>query len=73
MRNKPLSLSDRQLAEIKAAAKTVPPDLRGDFLQGVAYLGSEPTDAAVAQAIAAQLSLGRIPAFLCDHKTVVSK
>ena len=65
----PLSLSDFQLRLIQDAAKTISVEGRDEFLRAVAaHLGSEPTDAAVLCAIDAQLSIGRLPVFLCDSK-----
>ena len=71
---RPLALTDHQLAEIKSAAATLDPSARSRFLEGIARrLGSEPTDIAVSHAIAMQLAINRIPAFLRDSKTGVSK
>jgi hypothetical protein len=54
-----ISLSDYQLSQIRAAAKTLLPSARADFLEGVARrLG----------AIAAQSSMNRLPVFLCDGR-----
>lgn len=63
--NKPLGLTDRQLAAIKRAAKRLPGSERAEFLQAVAaHLGAEPTDSAVEIAIDAELALNRLPAFV---------
>jgi hypothetical protein len=62
---KPLSLSDRQLALVTAAAKAVPVRQRSEFLQAVArHLTSQPSDAAVQSAVNAQLDA--LPRYLCD-------
>jgi hypothetical protein len=72
--NKPLALTDAQLREIKAAAATLPSSHRSEFLESIARrLGHEPTDEAVAAAIAAQLSINRLPVFLCDSAPAQSK
>jgi hypothetical protein len=64
---KPLALTDLQLAEVRAAAVTLLPSERPEFLRGLASrLGSEPSDEAVALAIAAQLAVNKLPIFLCD-------
>jgi hypothetical protein len=62
-----LSLSDYQLARVRAAAQTLLPSARSSFLEGVARrLGDQPSDEALQIAIAAQLSMNRLPVFLCD-------
>jgi len=62
-----LSLSDYQLAQLRAAAKNLLPSQRTDFLEGVARrLGDQPSDEALQIAIAAQLATNRLPVFLCD-------
>jgi hypothetical protein len=62
-----LSLSDYQLARVRAAAQTLLPSARSNFLEGVARrLGDQPSDEALQIAIAAQLSMNRLPVFLCD-------
>jgi hypothetical protein len=54
--NRPLSLSDRQLRLVTAAAKAVPQSRRDSFLKEVArHLTSEPSDAAVLAALNVQL------------------
>jgi hypothetical protein len=61
----PLSLSDRQLRFVRAAASAVPIAQRDAFLQSVArHLVGEPSDDAVQAAINA--TLDRTPVFLCD-------
>ena len=63
----PLGLSDCQLRLIKQAVETLPVNSRDEFLRAVAaHLGSEPSDKAVQAAIDAQLSINRLPVFLCD-------
>ena len=67
--NRPLSLSDHQLAEVKRATHSLPPAKRTHFLEELAKrLGAEPTNQALHEAISLvlQLSLNRIPQFLCD-------
>src|ERR1035437_301741 len=67
MFNHPLSLSDRQLAMLNSAARALPLAERDAFLRGVATrLGDMPNDAAISDAIDAQLALDRLPTFLCD-------
>jgi hypothetical protein len=62
---RPLSLSDHQLALLQSAARAVPVRSREQFLQGVTrHLAAEPTDAAVQAAVNA--ALDRVPVFLCD-------
>jgi hypothetical protein len=62
-----LSLSDYQMQQLRAAAKTLLPSARSDFLEGVARrLGDQPSDEALQIAVAAQLSMNRLPVFLCD-------
>jgi hypothetical protein len=62
-----LSLTDFQMRQLKATAKTLLPSRRSDFLEGVAKrLGDAPSDEALQIAIAAQLSMNRLPVFLCD-------
>jgi hypothetical protein len=70
----PLALTDYQLGLIKEAARSVALDRRDAFLRNVAsHLGAQPSDAAVVAAIDAQLSLGRLPVFLCDSKEGLRK
>jgi hypothetical protein len=65
--SKPLSLTDRQLGLVQAAAKAVPVQRRDAFLQSVAkQLAAEPTDQAVMAAVNAQMD--RISNYLCDSK-----
>jgi hypothetical protein len=53
---KPLSLSDHGLAQVRRAARTLPPAERGGFLEALARrLGEQPSDAAIEQAIAVVL------------------
>ena len=60
----PVGLTDGQLALVKQAAATLRRDERDAFLQGVAkHLGHQPSDAAVAAAVDAQLQINRIPQF----------
>jgi hypothetical protein len=60
-----LALTDRQLALVRHAARAVPVARREEFLQNVArHLIAEPSDAAVAAAVNAQLDL--TPVFLND-------
>jgi hypothetical protein len=62
---KPLSLSDRQLNEVQRAARTLLPSQRADFLEGLARrLGTEPSDEALQEAIAAVLAVNRVPIFI---------
>ena len=62
-----LSLSDYQMQQLRAAAKTLLPSARSDFLEGVARrLGDQPSDEALQIAITAQLSMNGLPVFLCD-------
>jgi hypothetical protein len=57
-----LSLSDRQLQLVKAAAASVPVERRDTFLKQIAHqLRGDPGDAAVAQAI--NIGLDRVHAF----------
>jgi hypothetical protein len=64
-----LSLSDYQLQQLRAAAKNLSPSQRTDFLEGIAKrLGDQPSDEALQHAIAAQLSLNRLPVYLWDSK-----
>ncbi len=61
-----LSLSDYQMQQLRAAAETLLPSA-ADFLEGVARrLGDQPSDEALQIAIATQLSMNRLPVFLCD-------
>jgi hypothetical protein len=63
MRTAPLSLSDRQLALVRNAARAVPVSARDLFLQNVArHLAGEPS--AVTEAI--NNVLDRVPVFLND-------
>ncbi len=65
MVDRPLSLSDRQLALLQSAAGAVPTRSREQFLQRVTkHLAAEPSDAAVQAAVNA--ALDRVPVFLCD-------
>ncbi len=62
-----LALTYDQVQQVKAAAKTLLPSQRSEFFHGVKRrLGQQPSDAAVQAAIAAELALNRLPAFLCD-------
>ncbi len=66
---RPLSLTDRQMQQVRAAAKTLLPSQRSEFLQGLARrLGEQPSDTALAEAIAAQLAINRLPVLLYDAK-----
>ena len=70
MKPKMLSLTDQQLGMVKLAAETIAPSARSEFLERVAaHLGELPTNEAVEQAINVQLSIGKLPVFLCDSKT----
>jgi hypothetical protein len=65
MKPTPLSLSDRQLRMIRAAAAALPVSARDEFLQSVArYLAGEPSNTAITQAI--NVVLDRVPVFLTD-------
>jgi hypothetical protein len=60
----PKSVSPSQLRLVQQAAATLRRDERDAFLQGVAkHLGHQPSDAAVAAAVDAQLPINRIPSF----------
>ena len=62
-----LSLSDYQMQQLRAATKNLSPPQRTNFLEGIAKrLGDQPSDEALQIAIAAQLSMNRLPVFLCD-------
>jgi hypothetical protein len=62
-----LSLSDYQLAQLRAAAKTLLPSARSNFPEGVARrLDDQPSDEALQIVIAAQLPMNGLPVFLCD-------
>jgi hypothetical protein len=61
MMTRPLALTDRQLAQLRFAAKAVPPHARGAFLRTVANrLAGEVSDAAVQVAI--NVALDALPA-----------
>jgi hypothetical protein len=67
MKHTLLSLSDRQLRYVRAAASAVPIEQRDNFLQSVAsHLPGEPSNDAVQAAI--NIALNRTPVFLCDAK-----
>jgi hypothetical protein len=69
MNQRPLALTDNPLQFIQHAARSLPVGQREGFLRGVArHLAAEPTDHAVSAAIDAELSLNRLPVFLCDGK-----
>jgi hypothetical protein len=66
--NKPLSLSDHQLRQIHAAARTLLPSQSSDCVHGVwsRRLGDNPSNRAVQATISAEVALNRLPAFLCS-------
>jgi hypothetical protein len=65
----PLGLTDRQMSLLRQAAGSLSVGARDEFLRSVARrLGSDPTDHAVSAAIDAELSLNRLPVFLCDAR-----
>jgi hypothetical protein len=67
---KVLGLNDPQMAELLAAARTLPCERRDAFIQAVfAYLSGirrTPTNGDVAAAIAETISDASTPMFLCD-------
>jgi hypothetical protein len=61
----PLSLSNGQLAQVRAAATVVPVEQRDQFLRALSKnLGGQPSDIEITQAI--NVALNRTPVFLCD-------
>ena len=63
------SLSDYQLAQLRAAVKNLLSSQHTDLLEGVARrFGNQPSDEALQIAIAAKLSMNRLPVYLCYSK-----
>ena len=69
-----ISLTDHQLTELKRAAAMLLPSQRAAFLEGISRrLGDQPSDEALQIAIASQLSINRLPVYLCDAAPNKSK
>lgn len=62
---KPLALTPHQFGAIHAAASSLPPSSRENFIVAVKRrLGHQPSDIAVQIAIDAELSINRLPNFI---------